>query len=173
MSQISKTRRFRNFSHFSLILDPILASFLNHFGINFRHFFGIDFWMPFWDAIFLIFGRKWLPNCPSVRYPAPHKICIFRYHFRKPFLGCILVAPCLTFGSLSAPVGSLWARFGSLLVRFWLASVANICRFLASDRFAFIGWCPRGAAVTLRVCNTFCMPFSGIDFAMFLDRLFM
>ena len=51
--------------------------------------------------------------------------------------------------SLSAPVGSLWARFGSLLVRFWLASVANICRFLASDRFAFIGWCPRGAAVTL------------------------
>ena len=73
-----------------------------------------------------------------------------------------------------------WAHYDMLLGWFWhvfgplfFARIANICRCLASDRFAFIGWCPRGAAVTLRVCNTFCMPFSGIDFAMFLDRLFM
>ena len=32
---------------------------------------------------------------------------------------------------------------------FFFASGANVCRFLASDRFAFSGPCPRGAAVTL------------------------
>ena len=55
----------------------------------------------------------------------PCKFCrsgahLFRDLFRRSTFGCILVAHCLTSGSLLAPVGSLLAPFGSLLAPFWL-----------------------------------------------------
>ena len=61
VSQKLENRRFRNFMHFSSILDPILASFFEHFGINFRYFFGIDFEIPF-GMPFFDFSRKCSPK---------------------------------------------------------------------------------------------------------------
>ena len=91
--------------HFGIILVALSHKFLYFFDIDFC----IDFLMPFWREIY----EKGEPEFP-VQAP------LFRDLFRRSIFWCILVAHWLTFGSLLAPFGSLWATLWHPLAHFWL-----------------------------------------------------
>ena len=87
-------------------------------------FFGIDSRIDF----FIVFWWKTAPKMDGNLVPGETFWLPFRDLFRASILGCILVAPWLTFGSLLGPLGCLLAPFGSLLAPF-------------GSRFAHF-WCP-------------------------------
>ena len=116
---------FTFFEKLQKIMDfrSILASFLEHFGINFRHFFGIDFWMPFWMAFL-----RFLVENGRQKARAHERWCSLFAPFWRPFsdidfwmhFGRPLAPFWHPLGSIWLPFGTLWAPFWSLWAPFWL-----------------------------------------------------
>ena len=120
----------------SKIASSILVSFWEPFGIIFRCFFGIDFWMLFWMPFFGFWVENGSQNGPFKDVADPPLALIFATFSEAWFFdafwslfGSILAPFWLPlapfgvplapfwhpFGSLWLPFGAIWLPFGSLL----------------------------------------------------------